>query len=800
MATPITATINTTTKEATISGTSSLRETIALTVVNIGNSSAAALTAAIFDGDNARMAEGLSFADSGANAVGEINLNTEELIAAFALSNNRDKKTFTLVIIDGATEDVLCNTKIKIIYTPDAGVTPVPVTGDGVAYTSGEKTKLAGIAEGATTNSADATLLARANHTGTQTAATISDFDAEVSNNTDVAANTLVKHGHSNFSLLETLTQTEANLADAVTKKHAHTNSALLGTLTQTEANLADAVTKKHGHTNLTTIEKISEDEISGALLFDGNSVVGQGDVRSPGGVVSGNFAGFADATGQLLADSGTKPADFQLVSEKGAANGYAELDSSGKVPSAQLPAYVDDILEYADAASLPATGATGIIYVTLDDNKAYRWSGSAYVEISASLALGETSGTAYRGDRGKTAYDHSQLTSGNPHSVSKSDIGLGNITNILNKLDGTAAPTTGDDSVDGYSIGSRWLDVTNSKEYVCKDATEGAAVWIEVTAPGTGGYDGNITTLDIDGGTDIGAALVDADLMIVDDGASGTNRKSTLSRLWTYMLGKMTIDSAICQGRLTLESGVPVSTTNQTAKTTLYFTPYLGNLIGIYSGTAWSVGAFTEKSLSLSGLTASTNYDIFIYDNSGTLTLEALAWTDATTRATALTTQDGIYVKSGDATRRYLGTIRTTASAGQCEDSVTSRFVWNCYNKTERRLVKSSSSAHTYNSATLRYWNNDSTQYVGMVSGELVPLVISIALVGKDVSQLWVGVDGSTTTINYIANNYTDYITCSMTMSTTNTGYHTYTVLERSGNGGTATFNNYEMNFTINN
>lgn len=128
-------------------------------------------------------------------------------------------------------------------------------------------------------------------------------------------------------------------------------------------------------------------------------------------------------------------------TSQKGAANGVAELDSGGKVPSAQLPSYVDDVVEAANFAALPVTGETGKIYVTLDDNKTYRWSGSAYVEISASLALGETSATAYRGDRGKIAYDHSQLTSGNPHNVTKSDVGLGNADNTsdVNKPVSTA-------------------------------------------------------------------------------------------------------------------------------------------------------------------------------------------------------------------------------------------------------------------------------------------------------------------------------------------------------------------------
>lgn len=95
--------------------------------------------------------------------------------------------------------------------------------------------------------------------------------------------------------------------------------------------------------------------------------------------------------------------------SQKGAANGVAELDSTGKVPSAQLPSYVDDVLEFDSQSAFPGTGEAGKIYVAKDTNKTYRWGGTSYVEISASLALGETASTAYRGDRGKIAYDHSQ-------------------------------------------------------------------------------------------------------------------------------------------------------------------------------------------------------------------------------------------------------------------------------------------------------------------------------------------------------------------------------------------------------
>lgn len=109
---------------------------------------------------------------------------------------------------------------------------------------------------------------------------------------------------------------------------------------------------------------------------------------------------------------------------EKGANSGLATLDASGLVPTSQLPSYVDDVLEYADEASFPVTGETAKIYVALDVNLTFRWSGSAYIEISKSLALGETETTAYRGDRGKLAYDHSQLV----HD--KAFVGLGNVDN----------------------------------------------------------------------------------------------------------------------------------------------------------------------------------------------------------------------------------------------------------------------------------------------------------------------------------------------------------------------------------
>lgn len=134
----------------------------------------------------------------------------------------------------------------------------------------------------------------------------------------------------------------------------------------------------------------------------------------------------------------------YLATSLKGAKNGVASLDENGLVPSSQLPSYVDDVLEYDKLASFPKTGESGKIYVAQDSNKTYRWSGTAYVEISASLALGETSSTAYRGDYGKIAYDHSQKAhvtgvKGDSETayrtgqvnITKANVGLENVPNV---------------------------------------------------------------------------------------------------------------------------------------------------------------------------------------------------------------------------------------------------------------------------------------------------------------------------------------------------------------------------------
>lgn len=166
---------------------------------------------------------------------------------------------------------------------------------------------------------------------------------------------------------------------------------------------------------------------------------------------------------------------------EMGVANGVATLGADGKVPSGQLPSYVDDVLEYENKASLPAKGETGKIYVAKDTNLTYRWSGSAYVEISTSLALGETSSTAYAGDKGKalavrvTAVEGKASTNeSNVSSVGTRVTNLENGTKAAGKA--TKLATARKISISGDASGSTDFDGSADKTINLTLANSGVA------------------------------------------------------------------------------------------------------------------------------------------------------------------------------------------------------------------------------------------------------------------------------------------------------------------------------------
>lgn len=197
----------------------------------------------------------------------------------------------------------------------------------------------------------------------------------------------------------------------------------------------------------------------------------------------SGNYADLSNKpsipskTSELTKDDVyTKTETDEALSAKvnsslvGSAEGVAQLDATGKVPASQLPSYVDDVLEYNNLAAFPSTGETGKIYVAIDTNITYRWSGSDYVEISASIALGETSSTAYAGDKGKKNADNIAAITTRV-STAESDI----TTLKSSKLDASAYTAadvlTKIKTVDGTGSGldADLLDGKESTEYALK-------------------------------------------------------------------------------------------------------------------------------------------------------------------------------------------------------------------------------------------------------------------------------------------------------------------------------------------
>lgn len=174
----------------------------------------------------------------------------------------------------------------------------------------------------------------------------------------------------------------------------------------------------------------------------------------------------------------------------------------------------------------------------------------------------------------------------------------------------------------------------------------------------------------------------------------------------------------SIVEGRLTLTSGLAVTTSDVTAATSVYFTPYRGNKIHLYNGTTWNMYSFTELTLSVPA-TTNTMYDVFIYDNAGTLTLEAVAWTNDTTRATTLATQNGVYVKNGTLTKRYLGSFRTTGSSGQTEDSLAKRYLWNYYNRIKRAMkVVDTTDTWNWSTASFQQANANAANQLDFIIG----------------------------------------------------------------------------------
>jgi hypothetical protein len=184
-----------------------------------------------------------------------------------------------------------------------------------------------------------------------------------------------------------------------------------------------------------------------------------------------------------------------EFIDSKGAPNGLASLNESGIIPSAQLPSYVDDVIEVDTFSNLPGTGESGKIYIVQDTNLTYRWSGTAYVEISKSLALGETSSTAYPGDKGKATTDKLNKTS---NKVVVGPITVNPSTDKVVLKYQTHFTSTNSDSEDSHTINA----ATTSQAGVMSSADKTKIDKIITNGNGTKYLSDNGTYKEVSGGS----------------------------------------------------------------------------------------------------------------------------------------------------------------------------------------------------------------------------------------------------------------------------------------------------------
>lgn len=190
-------------------------------------------------------------------------------------------------------------------------------------------------------------------------------------------------------------------------------------------------------------------------------------------------------------------------------------------------------------------------------------------------------------------------------------------------------------------------------------------------------------------------------------------NRKITIRKLAGL------IDPAANDFVLSLVSMIAVPQSDQVGKTSIYLTSRFSQggssdspKMALWDGTQWQVYYSQEVNYDLNGytLTSGTNYDIFAYTSGGAIALEHVAWTSDTARATSLVSKDGTLVKSGDATKRYIGTFRATGSH-TTEDSAKRRFVWNAYHRQPKKLKATlPGTTYNYSTATMRSANGNTT------------------------------------------------------------------------------------------
>jgi len=261
--------------------------------------------------------------------------------------------------------------------------------------------------------------------------------------------------------------------------------------------------------------------------------------------------------------------------------------------------------------------------------------------------------------------------------------------------------------------------------------------------------------------------------------------------------------------GRLTPTSANPYGTGDVADVSTVYYTPANGNRIALYDGaSAWDVITFTEGTIDVTALTASKPYDVFCYNSGGTATLETLVWTNDTTRATGLTQQDGVLVKSGATTRRYLGCIYVDAGT-VTQDSNTARYISNHYNAIPKSMYIEGTTENTIGTTAAALWNATTTNnQLDFIVGPPYGDYAEIGLMSRSKA----GVDGNYArtqihidTVEYVTPeiNVSTYINQYMKLSDRapckiDTGRHYVNAYVYGTNGGTATYARLRINVQV--
>jgi hypothetical protein len=264
-----------------------------------------------------------------------------------------------------------------------------------------------------------------------------------------------------------------------------------------------------------------------------------------------------------------------------------------------------------------------------------------------------------------------------------------------------------------GGTTPGQWYNASATNSYSSSNALAvGMAVSaVSSTASGTFRISGRLTGLS---GLTVGRYFVATGAGTITATEPANSRfvgvaDSTTSLVIGVSPATTQVPDSIADGRLSASTGTCVPTADFSGIATIFYTPCTGNRLALYTGNVWVVRTFTEISISVSTCSASKPYDVFAVDGGAAAnpSIETLIWTSSTARATALARQDGVWVKSGAPTRRWLGSFYCNGSAGQTDDSLTKRSICNGYNRVPRALRRFETTATwTYTTATIREAN----------------------------------------------------------------------------------------------